>query len=579
MLLSQTLRLVAVALGAALYWLLAGLAVQRRRWGAFAPLAIAALWCGTSAAVLFLRAATGNPLAGWLLGLRLAAGALAGAAAAASAFTLAAAGRVPDHRRRFRLLLGAALAALPAAALAAGTDSAAFASAALAPGLTLAWFVYRYDLLGLRISRRLVFAVSLGLVFAVYLLLVKRVAEILEDEFDAFRSLVELALILAATLVWLPLYGWMTRMLSRRTQLYAGFSKRLIEEAARRLDLYERARFLEAEVRSTFGLRRALLVAGEPPPELAALAARVRQHRTEVLHAEEDPALARLGFSYLFPLWYEDRLNGLLLLDCSPRIYLDEDEAILLGLSRQISHSLETCRLVDEKISLERTLVQQEHLAGLGKVAAAIAHEIKNPLSSIKTLVQLMREDPAVEQAYGRDLNYIVAEVDRLNQTVQQLLSFSRPAPPLEGEVDVSALLARTADVLARQYEASGIRVEGCVEPNLRLKRAGAEIIQQIVLNLALNAVQASPAQSRVRLEAASEPGRVRIAVSDQGPGIPRELQEKIFEPFYTTKQKGAGLGLSIVRKNVRQLGGEIRVASPIENGRGARVEVVLPVE
>jgi signal transduction histidine kinase len=589
MLVTETLRLIGLAAGAALYVLLAGLVVQRRKWWVLAALGGAAAWYAAGAAGLFWKAATGLTVVGWREALQgLAVTGAVGAAAGAVA-SLVLARRVTGPSRQFRRALAASLAAPAVASAVAGPESAALVFAGLAPGLVLARFVYRYNVLGLRMSPRLLFAVRLGVVFAFYLLLVKRATDILEDEFDAFRQLVELALIFAATLVWVPLYGWMTRFLSQRTQLYADFSKRAIEEAARILDLGERVQFLAAQVRRTFGLHRVWLITGEvfagegaeaAREELEKLAADAALGRIEVLHAGDHPRLARLGFGYLFPLWYEDRLNGLLLADCSPRMYLDENEAVLLGLSRQISHSIETCRLVDDKIRLETTLVQQEHLAGLGKVAATIAHEIKNPLSSIKTLVQLMGEDPAMEQQYGRDLKYVVAEIDRLNRSVQQLLTFSRPAPEAEGEVDVSELLEATAGVLAREYEAAQIRIERRIEPRLRLLRGSPEMIKQVVLNLALNAVQASRAGGAVTLEAGpGAAGRVRIAVSDQGPGIPADLREKIFEPFYTTKQKGTGLGLSIVRKNVRQMGGEIRVESPVENGGGTRFEVTLPVE
>ena len=589
MLVTETLRLIGLAAGAALYVLLTGLGVRRRNWWVIAVLSLAAGWCGAGAAALFLKAATGLPVDAWMRMLRGMAVSGSNTAAVGAVWNLAAARRLEGHSRRFRIALAVSLVVLPLTAAAAGPESATFVFAALLPGLVLAWFVYRYNVLGLRISPQLMFAVRLGVVFALYLLLVKRAADILEDEFGAFRQLVELALIAAATLVWLPLYGWMTRFLSQRTQLYADFSKRLIEEAARILDLQDRIRFLAEEVGRTFGLHRVWLVTNEvwvgegaeaAREELKNLAAEAERERVEVMHADDYPGLARLGFGYLFPLWYKDRRNGLLLADCSPRTYLDENEAILLGLSRQISHSIETGRLVDDKIRLERTLVQQEHLAGLGKVAATIAHEIKNPLSSIKTLVQLMGEDPAMEQQYGRDLKYVVAEIDRLNRSVQQLLTFSRPAPEAEGEVDVSELLEAIAGVLAREYESAQIRIERRIEPRLRLLRGSPEMIKQVVLNLALNAAQASRAGGAVTLEAGpGAAGQVRIAISDQGPGIPADLREKIFEPFYTTKQKGTGLGLSIVRKNVRQMGGEIRVESPVENGGGTRFEVSLPVE
>ncbi len=479
----------------------------------------------------------------------------------------------------------------------AGADSAPLVFVSLLPGFWLIYRIYRYNFLGLLISRRLVFALTLGVLFAIYLVAVRRAAGYLEDEFQALGPLVEVALLLAAALVWLPLYGWMTRFFAQRTQLYADFSKRLIEDAARILELGPRVQFLAEELGRSFGLYRVLLITtGErlhgqfgPPaqavgPQLARLESLARERRAEMIHAERSPEpepralLAGLRFNYLFPLSYEDRLIGLLLLDTSPRRFLDENETILLGLSRQISHSIETCRVIEGKIGLERALARQEHLASLGKVAATIAHEIKNPLSSIKTLVQLMGEDPEVESRYSRDLRYIVGEIERLNRSVQQLLNFSRPAPEADSEVDLTELLESAAGVLARQYQPERIRVESCVAPGLRLKRGNPEVLQQIILNLALNAIQASPPGGAVVVEAGEEAdGSVRISVSDQGPGIPAEIREKIFEPFFTTKQKGTGLGLPVVRKNVRHLGGEIRVESPIESGRGTRVRVILP--
>src|SRR5207248_1441295 len=132
--------------------------------------------------------------------------------------------------------------------------------------------------------------------------------------------------------------------------------------------------------------------------------------------------------------------------------YLDEDEALLWGLSRQISHAIENCRLLDRKISLEKALTRSEHLASLGQMAATIAHEVKNPLSSIKALAQLMQEDEALNEGYRRDLSYIVAEVNRLNSCVEQLLTFARPIPEGRAEVAVHELLDNISRVLNREY-------------------------------------------------------------------------------------------------------------------------------
>jgi len=659
MLIETTLRLLGFALGAALNLFLAVVLARKRKPGLgeqllLASLTSAGVWQASHAMAIFYQASTGrlsgvlmtalNLLA--LLGMVAApallvhlgmvwAGAHRWASLPAAGVVLAAfwmvmtrstqdyavwlglglaaagglclyAARRQEERsfRYFLLAFGAALAAIPGAAAIAGTGSALLAWVSLAPPLCLAYFVYRCHLFGLSISRRVVFALSLGVVFALYLLLVRRAAGFAEEEFEVFGPLTELALVLAAALVWLPLYGWMTRFLSQRMQLYADFSKRATEQAARILDLESRLRYLAGEVGRSFRLRRVLLITSREPrrrgefgpqPEnvpagseetFRQIESLVLQRRADLVRAgnanppELGKLVSELAFDYLFPLWYEDHLNGLLLLDTSPRLYLEENEAIVLGLSRQISDSIETCRLIEEKIGLEKTLTHQQHLAGLGKVAATIAHEIRNPLSSIKTLAQLLLEDPEVRQRYSRDLGYLVGEIDRLNRSVQQLLNFSRPAPEVEVEVDVTALLEATAGVLAREHAGGHLRIEQRIAPHLRLKRANPEMVQQVVLNLALNAIQASESSGAVRVEAVGEPaGSVCITVSDQGPGIPAGIGEKIFEPFFTTKQRGTGLGLAIVKKNVGQLRGQIRVESPIETGRGTRVAVTLPVE
>ena len=291
---------------------------------------------------------------------------------------LSAAGRSQERLdRRFFRCLAVALAVC-VVGMAAGENSATVVWAALAPPLCFAYFVYRYDFLGLLISRRVISALVLGILFAVYLFLVRRAADFVQEEFDFLGPLTELALILAAAMVWLPLYAWMTRFLSKRTQLYADFSKRLIEEAARILDPPRRVQFLAEEVGRTFDLRRALLVTtGEPrfrgrfgaedeevpSGVIEKLENELRGQDTELVHSYSaqdtlvGDLLAKYKFNYLFSLWYEDNLTGLLLLDTSPRIFLDQDEPILLGLCRQISHSIETCRVVEEKIGLEKTLL------------------------------------------------------------------------------------------------------------------------------------------------------------------------------------------------------------------------------
>jgi len=502
--------------------------------------------------------------------------------------------------RRFRVAMAGALG-ITIVGAAGGPESAWIVLAGLLPALCLFYFIIRYNILGLFLSRRIVFATVLGGVSAVYLLLARRASDWAEQEFEVFGPAIEVMLILATVGVWIPLYAWMNRVLSKRTQVYADFSKRWIQEAAAIFDFEQRLEYIARELGRTFKLRRVLLVAVEDPEpriatfgghatggraavgfDIAALADAIRTRKLDaVVGPRSEPELVSgTGFNYLFPLWYEDRLAGLLFVDTSPRSHLDEDEALLWGLSRQISHAIENCRLLDRKISLEKALTRSEHLASLGQMAATIAHEVKNPLSSIKALAQLMQEDEALKEGYRRDLTYIVAEVNRLNSCVEQLLTFARPIPEGRAEVAVHELLDNISRVLNREYAEQRIRFEYQASTRLTLKNVDPQSLHQIILNLAINAAQASRPDGVVEIHAAlGAAGTVIITVADDGAGIPPEIREKVFDPFFTTKQKGSGLGLAIVAKNVRHLGGDVSLDSPINGEAGTAITVTLPLE
>ncbi|MDX2154064.1 MAG: ATP-binding protein [Bryobacteraceae bacterium] len=467
------------------------------------------------------------------------------------------------------------------------------------PAACALYFVHRANAFGLVLERRLAFVFSMSVLSTVYLFLVRFVVgEYVVLEFGAFGALIEFTLICFAGILWLPLYEGITRFLSRRAQNYLDAAKRIIDAADTLLDTPGRVRFFAEHLGREFDFRRvALLLAGEPPlearygehselPPLEPLLKLARDLDAQVLHerrtrhAEVRALLHKTPFNYAFPLWFKDDPIGVLLIDTAPLLYLDEKEPILTNLAREISHSLETCTLIEQKIGLEKTLFQKEHLAALGKVAATIAHEVKNPLSSIRALAQLMGEDRAVADVYSQDLRFIISETDRLASSVQQLLAFSRPAAQPKPQVPLYDLLDATASAIAREQQPSGIVIRKDIDERLRQVPVDRHTLQQIVWNLLLNAVQASPAGAAVSLTAQlPDPRHCVFEVTDQGPGIPAGLREQIFDPFFTTRKQGTGLGLAIVKKNLAALGGAIDLVSPVESGRGARFRVSLPVE
>jgi signal transduction histidine kinase len=284
------------------------------------------------------------------------------------------------------------------------------------------------------------------------------------------------------------------------------------------------------------------------------------------------------GWELAYPLRREERVVGLMLVDADADALTFEARALLELLAGQVAIAIEDSRLVEENVRLERRIAQSEKLAALGRMAATVAHEVKNPLSAIKSIAQVMREDEYLRREYARDLELIVGETDRLSQSVTQMLSFARTPPPAGSPLPADELLRSVAQLLQRDASARGVSIKLELESAaVELDGACAASLRDAASNLLLNALQATSVGGRVRLRARAENGRLSVAVTDDGHGVAPEQRERIWEPFFTTKQRGTGLGLAIVRKRIEEAGGEVRLAPP-QPGEGARFELTLPL-
>jgi len=220
----------------------------------------------------------------------------------------------------------------------------------------------------------------------------------------------------------------------------------------------------------------------------------------------------------------------------------------------------------------------------LGEMTARIAHEIKNPLSSIKTIVQLMQEDPEMGAKYSKDLALVNAELDRLGHSVAQLLNFAQPSGERQEGAHLREVAASVVSFLERDLKTQGSSVSNEIPADLPHVAGNAYLFREVFLNLILNALQAGGAGMQIWLrawEGVVEDGAERfvlLVVEDNGPGIAPTLQSKIFMPFFTTKQLGTGLGLTIVRRDIEHLGGRITVESPARQERGTRFLMHLPL-
>jgi two-component system, NtrC family, sensor histidine kinase HydH len=228
-------------------------------------------------------------------------------------------------------------------------------------------------------------------------------------------------------------------------------------------------------------------------------------------------------------------------------------------------------------IRIEEQLRRAERLSALGELSAILAHEIRNPLASIRGTAEILMEDRTSAASRSEFLDILIKESDRLNHVVEDFLKMARPEPIDKRPCDINEELRNMITLLSAQARQSKV--------TLQLKASAlpsfvgdSEKLRQAFMNVILNAIQASPAGTAVTVSTAFEPeqGRIAIRFSDQGPGVSPQARQEIFEPFFTTKGSGTGLGLPITKKIIEGHGGTIEVES--EPGQGACFKVRLPV-
>jgi signal transduction histidine kinase len=244
-------------------------------------------------------------------------------------------------------------------------------------------------------------------------------------------------------------------------------------------------------------------------------------------------------------------------------------------------------RDAEGRLELERSLRRSEKLATIGQLSSGLAHEIGTPLNIISGRAELLKKRFEDKNEVQKNLDIIVQQAERITKIIQQLLGFVRKKAPQQTPINVRAILENTLDFLDHQMQKQDVRVEKDLKDNLPLVKGDSDQIQQVFLNLILNAIQSMPEGGMLHLAAASkwcsrqdmEEGQrqyVEVHVEDTGMGMEPEVLQKIFKPFYTTKDKGTGLGLTVSLGIVQDHDGWIDVKSEVE--KGSLFRVYLPV-
>jgi two-component system, NtrC family, sensor histidine kinase HydH len=249
----------------------------------------------------------------------------------------------------------------------------------------------------------------------------------------------------------------------------------------------------------------------------------------------------------------------------------------LFGDNRKLLGNVLLFRDLTEVQELKKEVERNRRLASMGRLAAGVAHEIRNPLSSIKGFAIYFKERYKEVPEDQKTAEIMVQEVERLNRVIGQLLEFARPMKLNRKKASLHEVITYSLKMIQSQAQDKGVAITTNLSPEIKEAPLDPDRISQVLLNLYLNAIEAMDQGGTLHIDSSldEESGAATIVVSDTGAGIKQEDIEHVFDPYFTTKQSGTGLGLAIVHRIIEAHKGEVRVES--EPGKGTRVTVVLP--
>jgi two-component system NtrC family sensor kinase len=288
----------------------------------------------------------------------------------------------------------------------------------------------------------------------------------------------------------------------------------------------------------------------------------------EVMEKLKSPDYGGMGKLTSFPIAHRRKDGELIEGDLSASLIYDEEgkEIGSVGIFKDLRERL---RIERELREMQQALLQSEKLAAMGRLTSQIAHELNNPIYGIMNTLELLKTEIPPESKRRRILELSLSETQRLAEMLRNMLSFSKPEEEKRSPVKINELVEGILLVMEKQMRESNIQVETYFDDTLPEVMASTNQMRQVVLNLLKNAKEAMPKGGLLTVRTSREDRKVRVAIQDTGVGIPEEIRDKIFDAFFTTKQKvkGVGLGLSVCYGIIKDHGGEIKVESEVHKG------------
>ncbi|MFQ5964263.1 MAG: ATP-binding protein [Candidatus Scalinduaceae bacterium] len=461
------------------------------------------------------------------------------------------------------------------------------------PSIIFSYYVYRYNYMEFVLRRSMFYSFLVLIVICLYYFGIKQLSKYLELNYSVNVKVSE-AVFVIALVYWFPklkekVQGLMRKLLFRRI----ADSEYLLNDLSHQIGadlLINLSLLLEYVVESikkataiknvslvlfkggriqVIGYRKGAFMARD---DILNIIKNFDKGEITVLdrHEVTDVAIInemkQLEAFFIFPVFKDRKLIGLLSLGKSIRglrLPADNLEQLMI-IANQISSAIAKAELIDEKLQLERRIYENEKLSSLGRLSTSVAHEVKNPLSSIKAIVQVLSEDFKDNYKTKKSLSIIVEEIDRLTKVVNQLLEFAKPQGDKNTDVKIDDVINKVIVVIKHEATMNNIVINLEVSDSIPVIMTDEASLKEVFFNIIHNAIQAMLTGGRLTISVSyeREGDYIRVIFKDTGLGISEENINKIFEPFYTTKQTGTGLGLAIVKKKLEEVGGMIQVES-----------------
>lgn len=303
---------------------------------------------------------------------------------------------------------------------------------------------------------------------------------------------------------------------------------------------------------------------------------------------EEQEIIRQLGAELIFPLKIMNQINGTIFLgkktDGTP--FTEQELNLLSILINQATFAIEHASLYEQQTERLKKMYRTDRLATLGELAAGAAHEIRNPLTAIRSTIQYLSKDFSADPVKSEMVTELISEVERINKIVQGLLSFARPSDLNTSDINIEQLINQTLLLVTNTLRKQNVEVEFEYFTDNTTIQGDAEQLKQVFLNIILNAVEAMgknpPERSRTLIISIEKGTPINthsryliISFEDSGKGIEQKNIENVFNPFFTTKEEGTGLGLAICYGIINRHEGEIEVKSVPD--KGTCINIKLP--